>query len=653
MNILQKIKVVRRSNKESRTLVAIVLLSIGLTLLFSQSWPLFLAAFIISILALPLPKSIGSILTVRIFIILFALIALIQVTSIALWVLHLPASTFTYGTVALVIVLLCLLVRYKKTKVLFLKDTLRFSKIDILIVTPALLITSAFWVRVILPKNSDDIAIVQSITHGMDDATHLGIFGALLRTDGTLLTRPAEKSEMVNAGNASYPMGWHVSMSTLASSVYDFDNKPVSHQLIAYFYAKLFSLFSALLAFSIFLFVLYGLLKAHLNTIIEKLLFSIVALFIPFLLILPLYFEGFFSYLPVLVYLLIFTSLITDNTKKQATSTDIIMGLLAAASALTWVLTAPILIAAFVFKRYRDVKKIRHLPLSFYYGLVIGLTAFLAQVRILLAANSNVAGTIVNEGGITNPNHLLLFVALISFAYLLTTKAHASIAKALGFVVIPGALLLLGVMAMVSLSSPVLTYYYYKLQVIILLLLLPIACILLIQKVLETTRRQWQQQLSSLVTILLILGLSIPSIVGFEYVANINNRAINNILSDQDARFILSQSLNRPFDKSNTRIISFYPDQPPRTILNSQLARQSYPSERCDQTVFQDAYDQKPQKLASDIRACYKDDVKILINTNPAGATLLKKEFGTSSIDTDQVTIEVRTDPVPHHPKKQ
>lgn len=651
MNILQKLRS-SHSKKDIKIIASIAALSVGSALIFNQAWPLFLAALVIGVITFPLPKPFSSILTARIFIVLLTLITFIQVTSIVLWILHVHASTFVYGIATLAAVLFALLVQYKKTKSLLSSSKLQFSKVDILIITPALLLTSAFWIRVVLPKNSDDVAIVQSVTHGMDDATHLGIFGALLRTDGTLLTRPVEKTEMVNAGNASYPMGWHVTMATLASSVYSFDDKPVSHQMIAYFYAKLFSLFSVVFALSVFLFVLYGILKAHLHTIVEKLLFITIALFIPFILVLPLYFEGFFSYLPVLVYLLLFASLITNDTKKHAMSTDIIMGLLAAASALTWVLTAPILLAAFALKRRHDVKKIRNLPLSFYYGLAIGTGALLAQVRILLAANSNVVGTIVNEGGIANPNHLLLFVALITFVYLLVAKGYSSIAKTLSFVVIPAALLLLGVMAMVSLNSPVLTYYYYKLQVVLLLLLLPVVYILLTQKILETTRQQWRRQLSSLATILFILGLSIPSIVGYEYVANINNRAINNILSDQDARLILSQSLNRPFDKDNTRVISFYPNQPPRTILNSQLARQSYPSEKCDQTVFQDAYDQKAQKLAQDIRTCYKDNVKILVNTNPAGASLIKKELGVSLMKTGKVTIEIHSDPTPQVPKK-
>lgn len=637
--------------KELKIVIGALLVTIGLCFIFRETWPLLLLSFGFAFFTIPLPKNLQNITSIRLLIILFVLFAFIQLESILFWGLHLQASPLLYSSLALFVTLAIMAVRYKTGKPIIELSPLRFNKYDVLIILPALLVTGALYTRVILPKNDDTVAMMQSITHGMDDVTHMGIFGALLRTDGTLLTRQPEQSQMVSNTNSSYPMGWHITTSLVAASVYDFDSKPVVYQLKAYFYAKLFTLFTTVLALTVFLYTLYDRISAKLKTVGDYTLFTLAALFVTYVILLPLYFEGFFSFLPILSYLLIFTTLLLSDTHKKPLVTDIVLGLLVMATALTWALSAPVLIIAMISKRIKDAGSLRKLPWSFYLGLGIGIAGSLVQAKILLSANANVAQNIVNPGGITNPTDWLVLLCFGVFvaAWLKGKRTAAASMSNLATVVIPAVLFLSGLLFVISLSSNELSYYYYKFQTVLLVLLLPVTILLIIE--LLPTGKRWMDTISRTALLLCILGISIPSVIGFGYIANINDRLQNNNLSDQDVSRAITQSLDRRFSNANERFVSLYAESAPRTILLTHLARQAYPNDKCDQILFQNVYNQNVEKIAEGLKNC-KRPVNLTINTNRDGATRMKQTLKEKNVDMSHIRINITETITPPPPIK-
>lgn len=626
--------------KDVRILIVITIVAIAMYTLLGASWPLLLASLVIALLAFQLPQVLNKVVSVRVFSTLIFLLITLQLESVLFWALKLNINPDTYAIVTLLIVLAGVGVQYWKSKTIFAGHSFKLTRNDLIIALPAIIITAVFWVRTIAPSNSTEVAVVKSLTYGMDDASHMGIMGDLLRSNGNLLSRPEYTAIMTNPNHASYPLGWHVSMAVTAAGVTDYQNKPVIDQAWTYFFAKLFTLFGSVFALTVLAYTAARRIKFDLKPLVNQFAFLFGSLFVSVILLLPLYFEGFFSFLPILTFLLLFACVISSDTKRKETLNDTTMGLLIAASALSWVLTAPMLMLAMATKRLHDRGSIKKMPVSFYISLLIGFGAFLAQAYIMLRANSNVAQNITSPGGITNPEHLLLFISLAVFVYAYLKEKNDSFIKNLSFVVAPFALALAGLLFVLALKSPEITYYYFKIQVALLVLIAPLA-LLYFAKVILKDGLSISERIVSVGIFVAALGLSVPTIIGYEYTHNIFNRAQGSVLTNGDSERIISQSLDRTYSSENQRILFLYPGQNARTILSTSMARKSYVSQKCDQILFQDIYENNIVKFSDSVEKCDSSLPPITVFTNPQGALELEKNLDKKLLQSKEVTIQI------------
>ncbi len=609
-----------------------------ISLLIGKSWPMLLWSLILSTVSLRLPNNLRSLLAARTLISGFTIIAMLQVESILFWCLGINVDTNIYCLVTMIIIITVSAVTYSdETK--FDLSGLRPSIADLIIIIPALLITGGLYCRVITPTKSHDLSIVQELTFGVDDTSHIGMLGDLIRSDGNILSGK-RAGEMAVTTRSSYPVGWHNSLSIVSSSLIDIKSGSILKTIKLYFYLKLFSLFTLIAALGVFIVSIFKSLGSKLSTIIELILAALTTLAISFVLFLPLYFDGFFSFLPALTFLLLFASIIAhgkDNNSKLAI--DVVLCLFIAASALTWVLTAPILLVSFFIMKIVRHKKIRSIPISSYLLMFSAASALIAQIYILISKNgSNIVQAIAAEGGVAKPSHLILFVPLLVYViYYSRGKKDNGPIYDISALVAPSAFALLSVYLYVSLKSASITYYFYKLQSVVLVLILPLMCVVLARQALDKAKGTLPQQIIGLMLVISLVGLSIPSIVGQDYLQNILAKIPGSGFPDQPTSLLISQSLDRKYLTTNSRIVYFLPDS--STELVSNIARLSFKSTECDLALYSSTYQKDIPAIISGLELCDSSLPPLTINTSPLGEAQLKSAIPESILIKHKVTI--------------
>ncbi len=613
------------------------------SVILQRAWPLLLFSLVLVFTYIRLPKILHTIPTVRLLASIFVLLSLFQLESVLFWVFRIAVNPFVYNIVSLLLIILAASIQRRRGVTPNPISRIRFSRLDLLLILPALLLTGSLWARVILPKKDDNIAIVQSITYGMDDATHAGMFSGLLRNNVNLFAGQKTNSLLPTSVDTNYPMGWHVSMAVVTSSIFKTKDKTVMDFVRLYFYAKLFTFFALIVMVSIFCLSLYKRLDLNIKSIIDYALFVISAAFISIILFLPLYLDGFFSFLPIISYLLLLVSIFISTARDEKSSSDVIFCLLAVASALTWILTAPILIIAAIATKIHSSGSIKKIPRTFYIYTTAATLAFIFEVYILLSANKNIISNIAALGGIQNPTHILLLITLSVFIYFyMTSKKYVALARELSLFIIPTALLLLAVLLYISLKSQVITYYYFKFQVVLLAILLPLACVLLTKKILERSSNNIFDKVTAIALVIIVFGLSIPSVIGYEYFSTTIHKTRYYDLQDADATRI-TQSLERPFTKDNPRLFIFYPDRQILMTAGLSVNRLPYPESSCDDNIIGAIYQDQLTLLGKYLITCSQDLPHITINTDSQGYAQLKMYIPHYLIDNNTVSI-VNTD---------
>lgn len=626
-------------------------------LLIQKTWPLLLWTLVLTFLCIDLPKSLGAIPVIRASITLFAVLSALQVESLVFWVLRVHANPFLYSFTALSIALGLTYASLIKEKRFFVADRFRFSRADIIILLPALIVAGAVWGRVILPQKSDDVSIVQSIAFGLDDSTHLRFFGDLIRSDDDMRVHPEEGVSLTYRGEVGYPLGWHISTAVAWSSFHDFESKPLIEEVRAYFLAKLATLITLVLVLAIFTYRLAQRITFMLDSIIRQLAFIFTIVAVSIIIVMPVYLEGFFSLLPVLSFLLLFATVMLEDEAFSAT-TEILLGLLVAASALTWLLTAPALLVTLVAIIVHQRGSVRNFSAASYLAMSLGILAILSQVYILAFAGQSIQN-IASSGGTPFPSNWLLYITLAAFVFFYVRHEQSSSLKnGLAFLILPLALTLLTILIFMSMRTQPITYYYFKLQTTLLIVLLPFSLILITKLIFESQKPTLANQLVSILLILAVFGLSIPSVIGYDYFSNIvsgftsrtrfdlANTPEGKSFPDEDSERLVSEALGRPFSADNSRILFFYSKQHIRTAIASNIARSSFVSITselkvpCDDPIFHRDLDQGDTvKLSEDLQRCAKILPPVFIYTDSEGLRLLDRSLPKELVDNKEVTV--------------
>jgi len=636
-------KQIRFMKKNIIIMILVSLATIALSYLTDTSFPILIGAVVITMLFVQLPQRIHSILYVRFSVAVLVACSLFQIESMAFWLLNVHIAPLTYLVTTFIIMLGFAILRLAKGmdmkhQLVSLKPT----KNDLIILVPAIAIAGLMLTRAILPQEDNMASIVKSVTYATDDAIHVSILGDLLRSDSNLTAdREGEYSTSISA-NGSYPVGWHLFVSIVASSLVDTENLKTGDVLLIYFVAKVLSLFAAVASLMFFLLVLAERMKQKTGSFIQACVYIALGLGVSSLFILPVYFDGFFSFFPIIIYTMTFAAIFVQPVQKRLNPTvEIILHLLAIASALTWVLTAPILLLSLALRYYQHFKMLRKIPVKYYALLAASGVILSLQVYSLLLDTQIKVSSLATPGGIMSPAPLLLTILLVIYAvfYIRERGVESSdLRNRLTALVIPALLCLAAILLFVTLKSAAITYYYYKMQVVIFVLIAPIACVY-IAKVLNDNLKTLKEYSTGILVVLTICILSIPSVIGFEYVAHIAKRVQHTIISNEVSAKIVDTTLDETFSENNTRYYYLYPAAPAQTIIASNVARINYPTSNCGFRMYAAAYAGDIESIGKIAIECSPSTPTITIYTDPSTYEKLKNVIPSSYIESREISI--------------
>lgn len=621
--------------------LAFLLGAVILSLVCRRSLPLFIYITALLVAYFPLKNSLSHSITFRILIALVTLLCLFQMEAITFWALNIWVAPLTYLVTSLLLVIAGLWWINKREDELH-TTAIKVGYLDLLLVLPGLLLGGVYVTGTLAPSQKDSATIVRSITYGMDDVTHAILFSDVLRHDSNVLAGARRSQLMTKSVNASYPMGWHIATSIVAESAAGNKHRTPIESIEVYFYAKVATLILAATAVTVFIYTLAMRFWPKLNTWIAGVGIAGISLFITSLIILPLFFDGFFSFMPIILYTMLFVQILIDNKNRLADTTLLV--LLAAASSLTWMLTGPILTAAFALYYLTLSGSFKKLPLKVYIGTVVSSLFMLAQAYILYSANKNSLANISNEGGILSPNHLLLMVSLVVFFVIFIRKGknQETVARPLlGFVTIYITVLSL-LLLYLSTGTSEITYYYYKLQVPLLIIALSVASVYVFGLLFAANNgKKVVEQSVMMLAGLALLCISIPSLVGYDYVYGVVNRTHSYVISSSDAMLLVNHVLNHPISDKQDRVLFMFPSQPPRNILISNIDKMNYRSTDCDYKLFSAVYTYDTTSLNKALEQCAPVLPPIKIYTNVDGKKQLAQSIDSRLFTNHEVSLVV------------
>lgn len=628
--------------KKNITQIAfITLFTLLISFMLSASFPLVVLTILLITIFIQLPEQIHSILFARLSIAILILLSLFQLESVIFWAINLRVTPLIYISASLLITLIWVVyIVVKNKKGDNRLSELKPSRIDLIILLPAFILSGVMLTRAILPQENNMTSIVKSIAYGMDDATHVRLLGDLFRTNSNLTAHRSDTYGNKISSAGAYPLGWHLSTSIIASSITNTESINSHNIVLVYFIAKILSLFGAVASLTFFLVVLAKRMRLKVTSNLDAFTYVSLGTGISFLLILPLYFDGFFSFFPIVTYTMTFAALYIQKVdKKSLPYIETILHLLAIASALTWILTAPILLLALVVRYYQRFTSLKKIPIKYYIFLAFSSLALLTQIISLISNNVPVS-SLSAVGGIKSPGPFLLVTMLIVYtAFHISEKEHTHLRNKIYLLLLPALISLAAILLFISISSETITYYFYKFQIVILLLLMPVVftyLFLVIKRNLKSTK----EQLSGVILLGLIVVLSIPSVIGYDYISHIVTRVRYTLISSQVASQIVNTDLNETFSVNNPVTYYLYPNNLSQAILSSNIARINYPATECNSRMFDATYGGDIDNLAKIAIRCSPTTPTIHIYTDQKSYKKLNEIIPSNYLDANEIVIK-------------
>ena len=570
---------------------------------------------------------------------LFILTALVQLVGLLVWTFHGQMPVGFYSILTSLVALFAVILSENSNKHTKIVAFAKPGFIDVLIITPVLVVMGILVARVALPEpNSITTSMLRTSSFGMDDATHFSLLNDVLRSSGNLINGDRFNSMMSIPSHGGYPMGWHQFAAVIITSVIgNSGNLNGINIFIWYYLIKLFSVTLIALSISVLLAQITLRERKELmsswNIILQVFCVSLVM----FTIALPIFTEGFLSFMPVIASIGLLAALMLSMKGHLRPAESYVTLALIVVAATAWILLAPAMLAAFMITALRYVKKIRELNKHAVLAIFVGIAVITAQALILLGfSGKDAVDSVTATGGILAPEHILAPLTLLAAIVLINRESGLRNIRPLLMMIV---LTLASILAIVLLKSDSITYYYYKVQFSLLFLTVPLAFILL-TKVVKSHQDGKSNQQSVYVLALApsICLLMIPSIVGFNYTKELINRVAHRPISKQAAHDILSHPLSYSNSDSRVRTLYYFPNDTRLGVTSSNFARTMYRSTTCDQDMFYLVYQNDKNGLIKTIEKCYQTLPLIDIVTEKSNINSLKLELQ-PLIDAREVTV--------------
>jgi len=616
--------------------------SLVLLMATGAAWGLLLLSIIAAAHLLPARDGILGVTVSRFFMSAVMILSLYQIEAVIAFVCHVHAYPQLYVVLVAVAVGAAWVVARRRGST----ARLSFGRQDVVLLLPGVLMAGFYVARVVLPSEADGRSMIRATSMALDDTSHMGMLNALVRNDANLLVDQAEANDlMAISGHSSYPMGWHLSNAVVVASIDpSAKDAPLDDFIVIYFIVKMASLLLAVLALTIFTFQVassFGISIGKVWPIVG--LYTGIA-FTAVLVILPQFLEGFFSFAAVFIYTLAFVSLLVDGWRtadhQKLQLGDVVLLLCVTGSALSWLLTAPALLIAFLIAKFHQAQTPHRISWITWIGVGIAGLMIAFQAWDIVHAAGLIVWALAAPGGITSPDLVLLFALMIAFVFLMRKKRFSALASPVTVAVLPLLLSASVILGYISLHSSTLSYYFFKFEFAILIVLLPLAVVGLMEA-LQATVGDLSPLLRSGVqygVFAAVLVLAIPSLIGYGYVQNIASTSLSYTLTRGDAK-VLEGVTNVPFTSTNERVFFYFPENGSRTIMVSHVARMIYPNTPCDSSMFGAEYSVDAEAMNSALVKCIGEFTRVIIYTDKAGRSKLEAVLSPTLIQSQQVEI--------------
>jgi len=616
--------------------------SLVLLVATGAAWGLLLLSIIAAAHVLPAREGILGASVSRFFMSTLMILSLYQIEAVIAFMCHVHAYPQVYVVLVAVAVGAAWVVARRSGST----ARLTFSRRDVVLLLPGVLVAGFYVARVILPSEDNNSSMMRATSVALDDTSHMAMLNALVRNDVNLLADRAEANNlMAIPGHSSYPMGWHVANAVVVASINPSAKYASLDDFIAiYFIVKVGSLFLAVLALTILTFQIasaFGFSIGRFWPIFG--LYTGIA-YTTMLVILPQFQEGFFSFLAVLIYTPAFVTLMVDGWRtgghQRLQLGDIALLLCVTGSALSWILTAPALLVAFVIAKWHHAQMFRRISWTTWIGVGAAGLVILFPAWVIVHASGLIVSVLAAGGGITAPEPVLLFVLVMAFVFLMREKRLSALAAPVVVASLPLFLSASVILGYIGLHSTTLTYYFFKFEFAIFVVLLPLAIVALIDALASTVGElspllRSGAQYGMLATVLI---LAVPSVVGYGYVQNIAARTVGYTLTREDAK-VLEGTLNVPFVSTNERVFFYIPESVPRNIMASHVARTMYPNTACDSDMFTAAYSDDVTMMNATLLKCIGEFKSVIIYTDQQGLSKLEATLSPTLVQSHEVEI--------------
>lgn len=572
-----------------------IVLSLIIALLSFYTYNIFLILweiFLIS-LYLKLPGTLNSLVGARIIFSTIVLFAFFQAQSLIYWALHIIINfnIYIYGSLFMILATLIVLNKFFGLKTNYYHKLSKNELVRefIIIVTPIILVSILIG-GVFLYGGKGDVKYLSALSRSQDDATHAGFFASLLRSNGNINTD--DRLGKLMPIKSTYPLGPHLGFAVFSSALTKSTNMKVVEEFKFYFLSKIIMVFGAIYIISMLIFSLYGKFKIKILSLIDLVILCFSVFVVSFVIIMPSYLDGFFSFIPALSLIALALIILIEKQDNYSFITfSFLMSIIAVSAALSWMLPVVIITSAYVLYVFSQRKQIKKLFKGLILFSVIVTALSCLQVFELFAEDfmrKLGLDLLLVAGGMFEPSIILAVALFFGFMLIYLNKKNRVFLKYSLFLIYPTIIIIMLITIYYVLKGYSLSFAYYLFKIIYLLMiiLLPV-CLVYLIKIIKNNPTVNNKLISLVILYSVFLVCShffFPRLANEAlhfYVPSINNNV---------SKILIESSLNRFYNPSNERLVdAAKEDYQHWNMVSNNIARQSYRSETCDYFIYDTA----------------------------------------------------------------
>jgi len=545
-----------------------------------------------------------SSLIMRIFVLLFCYVSILQVLFLVAWLVYKETPMTVVPVLGLLAITIFWLSSGKSHKN---SVSLKWQKKSLRYYAPVIVSLLFIFALVTPSLFKSGGSIISAVNGNVDDAAHISVLNDKLYSNRAITYHTTKNDNLRSYGQ--YPLQWHPVNAVFIKAFYP-SIKPGTDMLFAYAISKIFWLFVLAVIFAE---ATYGIYSFFSSRKIEPSSFmwaSFGILAFQFILLTDTYKEGFYSFIPQLIaavisllMLLQLSSKPKPSNSKQWAMSLLLFSIISIGGSLSWLLVLPAfalmvgLTVGLTIKEQGTKKTLFLFSGSYkqhifvYLLLLVSLGAQLLIISgdsVVSVGNGFLNGIMLN-GGITKYPEIFYCAFLVGFFTLfmfLKSRHSKSINYILaGLLSIAGFACLIYLLQVFTIGKT--SYYFYKTLNIILIMVAPLS-IIGVGYFISYIKKRYGNLTSMFValsipmTLLLLLGLNVasqpPAVARSSYLAGerITSSTVNNL--------VYKELLSSKYDDKH--LTFFYtPGILDQNDLPTLLLKTNKPSSECFEAV--------------------------------------------------------------------